>query len=291
MEDYVVKNIKVFCWLKEANFGDMLNIDLCQKLFSVNPIIASPEECEATFIGSTLDDFLYEYAVKWGKGFNSLYQKEPIKIWGSGFIAAENEFIQRKYGLHETYFRRFKCCAVRGHLSLVRLKKIDRRQSFENVVLGDPGLLASMLLSRMPEKKYHVGLIPHHIELDLPIWEYIHNVCPKSKIIRVDNKVEDVIRQVAQCEVIFSSAMHGLIVSDAFNIPNVRVVASNKLLGGDYKFNDYYSVFGIKNHRKIDLYKQRIDNVLINSVVDDYIDKSKMVKKICDDLMRTFPYK
>lgn len=286
-----MKDIKVFYWLGEPNFGDMLNINICQKLFDINPIEAQPQDCEAAFLGSVLDDFLYKNALKFNRKFRNLYNKPPVKIWGSGFITKKNKFVKRKFKLPETYFRRFECYAMRGKLSLKRLQNIDKKQNFDKVVIGDPGLLAPMLLEKMPKKKYKVGLIPHHIELKMPIWEYIQNNLPNSTIIRVDGGVEDTIRKIAECEVILSSAMHGLIVADGFNIPNARIIASDRLVGGDYKFNDYYSAFGIENHKKINLNEQKIDADLINSVISDYAISKETVDSICKRLIDCFPYK
>lgn len=285
-----MKDVKVFYWLGEPNFGDMLNINICQRLFDVNPIETSPKDCEAAFLGSVLDDFLYKKVFKFNKDFRNLYKKDPIKIWGSGFITKRNKFVRRKFGLPETYFRKFECYAVRGYFSLNRLKAIDKKQNFDNVVVGDPGLLAPMLLEKMPNKKYKVGIIPHHLELKMPVWEHIQNSIPNSTIIRVDGNVEDTIRKIAECEVILSSAMHGLIVADGFNIPNARIVASDRLLGGDYKFNDYYSAFGIEHHKKINLNEQKIDNERINSVISDYAINKETVDSICKKLINCFPY-
>ena len=39
--------------------------------------------------------------------------------------------------------------------------------------------------------------------------------------------------------------MHGLILAEAYGIPTCRVVFSEKILGGDFKFYDYYSGVGI----------------------------------------------
>ena len=73
-----------------------------------------------------------------------------------------------------------------------------------------------------------------------------------------------------KCKFIISSGLHGLIVSDAYNIPNSRIRMSDKLVGGDFKFIDYelsvnkkiqtydksYSALQIKNNyqeKKIDI--------------------------------------
>ena len=39
--------------------------------------------------------------------------------------------------------------------------------------------------------------------------------------------------------------MHGLIAADALGIPNARIRVADRITGGDYKFRDYYSVFGV----------------------------------------------
>lgn len=51
--------------------------------------------------------------------------------------------------------------------------------------------------------------------------------------------IEDFVNQLCSCEYIFSSSLHGLIIADAYNIPNKRAIFGNKLIGGDFKFNDY----------------------------------------------------
>jgi len=57
--------------------------------------------------------------------------------------------------------------------------------------------------------------------------------------------VADVVAEISKCEAVLSSSLHGLVVADSFGIPNRRAVASDLLTGGDYKFRDYYSAFGI----------------------------------------------
>ena len=53
-----------------------------------------------------------------------------------------------------------------------------------------------------------------------------------------------VLKAIQECHLIVSSSMHGLIVSDAFGVPNRRIAISRGMIS-DYKFGDYYSAFGI----------------------------------------------
>jgi hypothetical protein len=56
--------------------------------------------------------------------------------------------------------------------------------------------------------------------------------------------VEEVFRAIHSCDFILSSSMHGLIVADAFSVPNRRVRLSAGIIS-DFKFVDYYSAFSL----------------------------------------------
>lgn len=260
----------------------MMNIEICRKLFNVNPIETSPDDCEAAFIGSILNGFLMRYVMKFTQRYRDNRKKPPVKIWGSGFIK------KRKYKLPEIFFRRSEVHAVRGFISRDRLQCI-LKTDLTNIPVGDPGLLASRLIETRSDKKWAVGIIPHCNELDLPIWKNMVSSIPHSTIIRVDDTVENTIRTISECDTILSSSLHGLIAADSFNIPNARLVASSRLCGGDYKFNDYYSVFGIAEHRKIDA-SVRIDKDIVQSITSTYTITEEAVDSVCSKLISSFPY-
>ena len=69
---------------------------------------------------------------------------------------------------------------------------------------------------------------------------------PEIKIIDIQSEgVEQFVIDILSCENILSSSLHGLILAEAYGIPTCRVVFSEKILGGDFKFYDYYSGVGI----------------------------------------------
>ena len=78
----------------------------------------------------------------------------------------------------------------------------------------------------------------------------MHDVARKydgSILINVNDEPLEVIKQLAQCRTVISSSLHGLIVADSFGIPNMHVLFSDRPLGDGYKFDDYYSAYGVEH--------------------------------------------
>lgn len=283
-----MKNINVFYWLDEPNFGDMLNYNICKNLFNVEILESTPQDCEATFIGSLLDCFLYKKIFKTNKSYIQNYNKEPVKIWGTGFIDDKNQRVKRKFNLPEIFFRRMEIFALRGKYSKYRIESILQKQ-LGNILLADPGILAPKLIDYPVEKKYAYGIIPHHAELNMDIWEKFNS--SECKIIRFDNKnVIETIKEISECEFIFSSALHGLIVSDAFGIPNCKVIASDRLAGGLYKFYDYYSAYNISDFNLLNIESLKEITKTIKQMSLKYKIPFELILKKQEELIRTFPY-
>lgn len=100
-----------------------------------------------------------------------------------------------------------------------------------------------------------------------------------------------VLMRIAECETICSSALHGLIVADSLGIPNMWSTASNRLLGGEYKFHDYYSVFNTAP-RPLLLHEPLLPHAekLPEYIVQNYQIERESVEKIQKNLMDSFPF-
>lgn len=258
-------------WLHYAqngNMGDMLNLNICKNLFNMEVRDSSTSVCESVFVGSIMDDFL-------GKKSPILKRIYPVKVWGTGFIADST---------NDSFFRKMEVYAVRGAKTLNRLKKAPDIKIVSEV-LGDPGILASELITKT-EKKYDLGIVPHYIDktalpqISLPESSY--------KIIDVNNEPIECVKQISQCRAVLSSSLHGMIIADSFNIPNKRMIISEIL--GNYKYEDYYSAYGIEQYKPM-INIEVIDQNVIDKIVHEYEITARQVDKIKNNLLLSFPYR
>lgn len=167
------------------------------------------------------------------------YVNKNTIVWGSGSFGEIKGEIPRKI------------CSVRGKLTrkILLEKGVDCPERY-----GDPALLLPKFykpqLSDSKISHFKIGIIPHVIDLDHPVVEEIRKEHPEILIIDLEHykKWTDVIDQICSCEMILSSSLHGLIVSDAYGIPNCWIGLSRNLLGGYFKYQDY----GSSVNRKLD---------------------------------------
>ncbi len=268
---------KLYYYSRVANFGDELNVNVFKELFQIPVVKSEAVDAEVIAIGSLLEGLFIPDAEKAKVSYENL---PDIVVWGTGFIKPQQQaqYLQRSLDVR----------ALRGRLSQQRLQQ-HTSQNLDDVVLGDPGLLSRRLIdSSKIQKKYKLGIIPHYVEKDSPLLGKIN--VENAIVLDIQQPPVQFLRQLAQCETVISSAMHGLIASDSLGIPNVRMVLSDKIMGGDYKFNDYYSAFGLTSHNRINLSEQGFTDKDIGSLIANYPIRSEQVERICNNLTRVFPY-
>ena len=233
------KPISLYCHnqKKQRNFGDQLNIDLMMCLTGQPVRCASTEEATHVGIGSLLEQFLQRKSSPRSFG-------KPLSVWGTGFIASEGQHPHLKEDITGRFIRPLQLNAVRGLLTLERLREMGL--DISKAAIGDPGLLAKLLVPKKTvRKKYQLGLIPHYVDKNEPIFSLLQKRFRSSKLICVEQKPTSFLADLQQCDVIISSAMHGLTAADSLGIPNIRAKVSDRITGGDYEFLDYYSAFNL----------------------------------------------
>lgn len=213
---------------KHFNLGDELNFYLIKeltayKIFNYTDLYIKPRTNYGC-IGSIVD-------------LNML--NNDSVIWGAGAIE----------GLKKIDFHPRKVCAVRGKLTRDYLIS----QGIEcPSVYGDPALLLPLVYNPRVKGTYVMGIIPHYVDMNNPLVTHLQNLLPgRILVIKMQgyNNWHEIIDEIKQCDFIVSSSLHGLILADAYNIPNVWIEFSDKVYGGEFKFKDYFSSV----HRNVQL--------------------------------------
>lgn len=172
-------------------------------------------------------------------GIGSILTLFPVDnsiIWGTGIIS-EKALIKG---------RPLEVRAVRGPLTRQRLlaQGIDCPE-----IYGDPALLLPLYYKPQAKKKYSLGIIPHYVDQQNP---FLENLYGKTDILIIDIKRYghwlDFIDQICQCEAIVSSSLHGLIISEAYGIPNLWMKLQGSDLTDDFKYHDFF--LSIERDRK-----------------------------------------
>lgn len=168
-----------------------------------------------------------------GSILNSLANKYSI-VWGAGFISETMGLLEKP----------LKICAVRGKLTRQRLISLGIECP---PVYGDPALLLPFVYTPIgftPKRScFHIGIIPHVDELNEPIINRLVMQYKDTFVIKFSKYKDwhDVINKICQCDFIISSSLHGIIISDAYNIPNIWAEFSDNIRWQYFKFRDYYS--------------------------------------------------
>ncbi|MDO5646733.1 polysaccharide pyruvyl transferase family protein [Paracoccus sp. (in: a-proteobacteria)] len=206
-------------WGDKINFGDWVGPLIYEWRTGRRPIFCNSRGSSAGHYYVTAGSVL-SFGHQAGRGI----------VWGSGVISGDAEIARPKV-IH----------AVRGPLT--RGRCLDLGYDCPPVY-GDPGILVPQVLGLVPSQpRYKLGIIPHFREAAALSAHWATN--PDVCVIDVLTDVETVARQIADCAVVVSSSLHGLIVSHAMNIPAgwVRFQPGDHL--DRWKFHDYYASGGV----------------------------------------------
>lgn len=222
LKDIVSFNSKLFIvgYPGSRNFGDALSSSFARKLtkktiivdkFSLLQLIKSRPCQNYALIGSIMG-----------------HCDSNTIVWGAGCISKSDLPINTPH----------RICAVRGPLT----RQILLENNFEcPEVYGDPALLLPYFYRCNIKPKYRLGLIPHYMDANHKVLSQIE----KQGAIIIDVNVrynwKQFVNQVLSCECIVSSSLHGLIVADAYHRKSLWCEFSDKIIGGGFKYDDYYS--------------------------------------------------
>lgn len=146
-------------------------------------------------------------------------------IWGTGVIE-DNQYLPD--------LKRVNIFATRGPKTRDYLLYLGHQVP---EVYGDPGLLYPKIYNPEIEKTHEWGIIPHYVDLN---HQAVKSLIERGvKLIDICAGEREFVDQLKSVEKVLSSSLHGLIAADAYGIPNARINLTGRLVGGDFKFEDY----------------------------------------------------
>jgi pyruvyltransferase len=250
-------NYKFYYFNKELNFGDLITPYINNKF------------CNRSFITYVDENYTGTKIISTGSIIR-LCNSNTI-VYGSGI---RDRSQQINNGL---------IISVRGPYTY---NNFNKNHNLLHCEYGDPGLLMSLFYNPPIKKKYNLGIVPHYVD-----YENVLNMYKNNRDVRVINllnsNIEKVINEMLSCKYIISSSLHGLIVSDAYNIPNMWIKYDNKIKGDDTKFHDYFESVNIKK-RYIDarLYKYITSKHLINIIISSPQVNYNHLKEIINNIYK-----
>ena len=210
--------IPMYWWDGHPNFGDALTPWVLARR-GIVAIHTPVSDARAVGIGSLIDQLPGDF---------------DGMVWGSGLLRDT-----------ETRLPHARVLAVRGPLTRERLGLGT------DVALGDPGLLVGAHLRR-PAPRWRLGVVPHGFHhADSALERLGRQAGVRSIDVRSTPSV--VMAQIARCEAVLTTSLHGLIVADALGISAAWTQREPRLWGGDFKFRDYEAVVSPGRSRERDI--------------------------------------
>lgn len=238
--------------IEKRNWGDEINYHLVaylsgKKVMCINSI-------------SLLRRFHFQNYACIGSIIDDYYLNKGTIVWGSGCMS-NNRYLSNIPN---------RVVSVRGPLT--------REILLENGVkvpeiYGDPALLLPYIYDKPQTKRYRCGLVPHVHDFGLQnVISFKKRYKDEVAIIDLRNytKWTDVIDVIRQCDFIISSSLHGIIVSDAYGIPNRWIKLSENRIDNGFKFWDYYLSVKRKESPAVDYIGKEIDMSEFTAKISDY---------------------
>jgi len=203
--------LRLHWWKAVPNFGDAISPVVLSHVSGREVVHAGVNKADIWAIGSLLQVVKRTYAE----------EKDLVPtVWGTGLL-------HPVHGV--TFTDHVKIALVRGPVTAALLGlEMDR--------FGDPGLLISDAwpMDRVPNGK--IGIVPHHSLMDDVMLTALLDSDPKYHLIDPRDPARDVCAAIAMCDHVFASSLHGLIVADAYGVPNTWVapVGQSRLKYLDY---------------------------------------------------------
>lgn len=249
----------------KENFGDILSLYLVKKISIRRVIVINPLS------------FIFRKILKHYFVIGSIISKANKNsiVWGSGIIRANDNIKGGKF------------IAVRGPLTRNRILNLGFQC---DEIYGDPAILTPFFYNPpLKKEKKLIGVIPHYVDFSM-IYEVFKNKSEFKIINLLNNNVETVIDEIISCNKIISSSLHGIIIGQSFGIPSIWVRFSDKLVGDDIKFYDYFESMGISYNKIFELNDCENIDLLFRENGKLSLPEKKMIKYRQEILLNSCPF-
>lgn len=250
--------------LSSENFGDGIN-KLFWSLITKKEIFNNKWKLHYLTTGSIMN----------------LANKNSI-ILGTGFISKNGDLGGGSF--HSTSNKKktipHKILSVRGPLTRNKLLEFGLNCP---EIYGDPLILFPIIYDQMIKNEKNneikIGIIPHGIDQNSEKYKLLYkNLTEKYKVkfidIKVGNNYKKLIDEINECSHIISSSLHGVIMGIVYKKKTCFIQFSNKVVGGEFKFQDFFKSINI-DYKLKNLYDSNILNNIIN------VDYNKLVRTGC----------
>ena len=270
-----MKKVSIY-YPKLDNMGDLLNVYILRDIFGYQASRQMPITCSISCIGSGLGLYTLtdNHFINVGLKISGIIFP-TVHIWGTGFV---------RNNINKPFYRKnMVFCALRGEMTKKKVEDITGKK-LGNITLCDGGILASELLHKKPETKYDVGIIPHFRQNESAFVKRLKNKYSNSLVINLKEDVIKVIKDIGSCDTIISSSLHGIIVADSFHIPNIHLNVTHGMRGDGFKFDDYYTSFGIP-HNLIG----EDDDITLEYIKSKYLLNPDKIELKKEQMKKAFP--
>lgn len=251
-------------WFKGVpNFGDRISADIVAAVSGCPVRHADHPSADLFAIGSIMS--------RVAKAVRRADVPVGPCVWGTGVMGIRGPELQTD---------KVQFAAVRGPLTQTLL-------DLPTMALGDPGLLITDVVKAPARDLSRIGIVLHVTETPDPALLARSKADGRFEFIDVTDKDHlGVVRKIASCGHVISSSLHGLIVADAFGVPNSWMVNSHIHTGAAFKFHDYALAIRRLMNEPI-----RLEDVLSVGLTTDTPDYCAHIEPLRQGLRAAFPHR
>ena len=207
-------------------------------------------------------------------------------IFGTGFISDNSDLGGNLFNSNTNKKKANpKVIAVRGPKTRKKLLEMNINCPKN---YGDPLILFPCIYNKKPLKnsKLIIGIIRHYVDFNNKNVHTLiknlnnNNYNTKKINILVGEEYKDFLSKINSCDVIISSSLHGVIMGIVYKKKTIFIDFSKNVIGGKFKFNDFFESINIKYDVK-NIYDEKILHNIIKVNYDKLNTTALKLLKIC----------